>query len=73
MVKKNNNFKFKGSAKRVEKKSRKTKSGFFPYDDSLLFRNEESAEDLVRNYLRDAGSNFGRGAARYEDDYPSMW
>lgn len=76
MVKKNSNFKFKGSAKRSEKKQRKIKSGFMPYDaDSALFKNDDSADELVRTYLRDSRDFRGGGysGGGYEDDYSSMW
>jgi hypothetical protein len=75
MVKKNNNFKFKSSMKKNEKKSpRKTKSSFLPYDETLLFKNEDNTDDLVRTFLRDTqGYRSNNNNNYYDEDYHSMW
>jgi hypothetical protein len=74
MVKKNNNFKFKGSAKKAEKSPRKAKSSFIPYDESIFSRNDDNTEDLVRTYLRDTRIFGGSSGRNYyeEDDYNSL-
>lgn len=71
MVKKNNGFKFKGSAKKVEKKPRK-KSSFIPYDESIFFTREDNTDDLVRTFLRDT-RGFRSAPNYYEEDNSSLW
>lgn len=74
MVKKNNNFKFKASAKKMEKKPRKIKSSFIPYDESLFSSNEDNTDDLVRTYLRDTGVYRGSSSNYFNDeDNNSIW
>jgi hypothetical protein len=75
MVKKNSNFKFRASEKKSEKKPRKIKSSFIPYDESLFSSNEDNTDDLVRTYLRDTGGYRGSSSSNYfnDEDNNSIW
>lgn len=75
MVKKNTHFKYKGASRKDEKKPRKAKSGFVPFDESSLFKGED-AEDLVRNFLRDSHgfrTGGGGGSSSYFQEENNWW